>query len=150
MENDFIAMEISGGGMRAQRQRMAVIAENIANQHTTGPNGPYVRKEAIFEATPVSTFDSDLQQALAVQDDPNAASYSTVRVSEVRPDGSDPVKVYDPKHPHADGKGYVAYPNVSIFREMTDMMEASRSYEANLAATKAAQGMIQAALEHLV
>jgi flagellar basal-body rod protein FlgC len=68
-------------------------------------------------------------------------------VAEVRYDNSPPDRRYEPNSPLADGQGYVAYPNISTFREMTDMVEASRSYEANLAAAKTAQDMLTAALQ---
>ena len=147
--NDFIALDLSGAGMRVQRERMRVIAENLANQHTTGPNGPYQRKDAIFESVPIEPFDNALSAAMDAQSEGPGAPLSSVRVTEVRQDGSDPIKVYDPSHPHADADGYVAYPNISIFREMTDMIEASRSYEANLAAAQATQDMLNAALDLL-
>ena len=71
----------------------------------------------------------------------------TVSVSEIREDNSEPVKVFDPSHPQADADGYVAYPNISTFREMTDMIEAARSYEANLSAAKTTQDMLTSAMD---
>ena len=145
--NDFITLELSGAGMRTQRQRMAVIAENLANQHTTGPNGPYQRKDVVMHAVPVTAFDKELDAALGQSSGDPATALQTVVVAEVRSDGSEPEKRYEPDHPLADAQGYVAYPNISIFREMTDMTEAARSYEANLAAAKTTQDMLTAALE---
>lgn len=143
--NDFLSLEISSAGMSAQRMRMRIVAENLANQHTTGPDGPYRRKDVILESRPVQSFEDQMERAIQTQGGEPAAQ--SVAVTEVRTDGSQPLMVYDPTHPHADANGYVAYPNISIIREMTDMMEASRSYEANLAAARAARDMLTAALD---
>ena len=144
--NDFVALDLASAGMHAQRQRMAVIAENLANQNTIGPNGPYQRKEVIFRATPLNNFEDSLQAAL----DKAAGGgddLKTVGVAEVRCDNSPPERRYEPNNPLADAQGNVAYPNISIFREMTDMVEASRSYEANLAVAKTTQDMQTAAMQ---
>ncbi len=146
--NDFMALDISGAGMTAQRTRMRLIAENLANQHTTGPDGPYQRRDAVLKATPLE-FSQELAGAIDQGTDPALAAAQSVAVDHVRVDESEPVRVYDPSHPHADGQGYVAYPNISIFREMTDLVEASRSYEANLAASQATKQMLQSAMELL-
>jgi flagellar basal-body rod protein FlgC len=147
--NDFLALDLSSAGMRAQRLRMQVTAENLANQNTVGPNGPYRRKEVVLNAAPLA-FEKDLTNALGeLASGIESVPVQTVEVSEVRPDNSEPVKRYEPDNPMADAQGYVAYPNISIFREMTDMMEASRSYEANLAASKATQDMLTAAMDLL-
>lgn len=149
--NDFIALDISGSGMSAQRTRMRVIAENLANQHTTGPDGPYRRKDVLLRAAPAEApFSTELAQASGRLTSANGEdAYTKVEVAQVRQDGGEPLKVYEPGHPHADAQGYVAYPNVSVFREMTDLVEASRSYEANLAASRATQQMLQSAMELL-
>ena len=148
--NDLLALDLSGAGMRAQRIRMQVVAENLANQHTTGPNGPYQRKEAVFESVPVTSFDQDLAASIrSLTQAPGEEAVQSVNVSDVRADNSEPVKVYDPSHPHADAQGYVAYPNISVFREMTDLIEAARSYEANLSAAKATQEMLTSAMDLL-
>ena len=146
--NDFVALDLASAGMHAQRERMAVIAENLANQHTIGPNGPYQRKEVVFRATPLSDFDQSLQTALDKAAGVGANdNLQTVGVAEVRYDNSAPDRRYEPSNPLADAQGYVNYPNISIFREMTDMVEASRSYEANLAVAKTTQDMQTAALQ---
>ena len=135
--------------MRAQRIRMQVVAENLANQRTTGPDGPYQRKEVIFQATPMTSFKDQLDGALADRQLGDVSS--SVEVKEIREDEAEPIKVFDPSHPFAikDGpdKGFVMYPNISIFREMADMVETSRSYEANLAAAKTTKDMINSALD---
>lgn len=141
--DDFLALDISAAGMRVQRQRVRVVAENLANQQTTGPNGPYQRKEVVVESIPM--FDNELTQAVGRIDD--SVRVSSAAVTEIRPDEAPPMRVYDPSHPHADQDGFVAYPNISIFREMTDMLEASRSYEANLAASRTTKEMLNSALD---
>lgn len=144
-----MALDLSGAGMRAQRLRMQVVAENLANQHTTGPNGPYQRKQVMLSSLPLTqAFDQTLDGAM--QNLTNAQgqdAVQSVKVAQVSGDGAEPMRVYDPSHPQADAQGYVAYPNISIFREMSDMIEASRSYEANLAASKATTDMLNSATE---
>ena len=148
--DDLAAMNISSMGMTAQRTRMRVIAENLANQHTTGPDGPYERKQTILESIPMSAFEGQLQAALTDLLSPEEISaLHGVGVSEIRGDGADPVMRLEPGHPHADENGYVAYPNIDTFREMTDLIEATRSYEANLAAMKTTRDMINSAMEVL-
>jgi flagellar basal-body rod protein FlgC len=142
-----VALDISGAGMRAQRMRMQVVSQNLANEHTTGPNGPYQRQEVLLEATPIAPdpFEQALSQALGQQEE--SVPLQTVTVAGIQSDHSEPIKVYDPTHPHADSQGYVSLPNISMFREMADLVEASRSYEANLSAAKATQDMLIAALD---
>lgn len=146
--SDFLALDISGAGMRLQRERMQAVSENLANQQTTGPDGPYRRKQVIAQALPLSEFEKTLGGELdklgSTLESPGASS---VGVAEIRREDAEPLKVYDPSHPHADAQGFVAYPNISVFREMTDMIEASRMYEANLAASKATREMLGSALD---
>lgn len=144
--NDFVALDLSSAGMRVQRQRMRVVSENLANQHTTGPDGPYQRKEIMFSSEPVA-FERELRGALEAHSPAARDQLHSVVVSDVRHDNSEPVRIFDPNHPQADAEGYVAYPNISIMREMADMIEASRSYEANLAAAKATRKMLEASLD---
>jgi flagellar basal-body rod protein FlgC len=146
--NDFLALDVSGAGMRAQRMRMQVISENLANQHTIGPNGPYQRKDVVFQTVPVNSFQQNLDEAVDTLAGPNSLPpLQSVTVSNVRTDNADPVQVYDPANPQADAKGFVSYPNISDFREMTDMIEASRSYEANLAVSKTTLQMLTSAMD---
>ena len=149
--SDLTALDLSSAGMKAQRIRMQVVAENLANQHTTGPDGPYQRKEVVFESQPVTSFQNELDGAMANGNSENVSQ--SVEVKEIRADGSEPIKVFDPSHPFAiksgPDKGFVMYPNISIFREMADMVEASRSYEANLAANKTTKDMINSAIDLL-
>lgn len=144
--NDLLALDISSAGMNVQRERLRVVAENLANAQTTGADGPYQRKEVIVRAVPASEFEQALNLEIGRAGASDAATPS-VAVATVQPDGQDPVKTYDPTHPLADAQGYVAMPNISVFREMTDMIEASRMYDANMAASKATRDMLSSALE---
>ena len=149
--DDFAAIKIASAGLAAQRVRMKTIAENLANQRTTGPNGPYQRKEVVLESIELpSSFEDSLDSALAgVLNPEELRTLHSVTVREVRPDGSEPIMVKEPNHPHANSEGYVAYPNINVIREMTDMMETSRSYEANLAIMKTTTDMINRAIDLL-
>jgi len=133
------AYAISASGLRAQRLRMDVIAANLANaQSTRTPSGgPYRRHEVVFEASPAGgTFDDALN-----------ASSPGVRVSRIVEDQNPPQLVFQPGHPDADARGYVAMPNVNVVTEMVDMMSATRAYEANVAALNATKRLLEAALE---
>lgn len=140
----FASFDISASGLTAQRLRLDVIANNLANAETTrtAGGGPYVRQLVVFaprEALPFSYF---LRAAAA----PQVPGYG-VQVEGIVPDPSPPRRVYQPGHPDADAAGYVAYPNVNVVTEMVDMISASRAYEANAAAFNAAKGMALQALE---
>lgn len=118
---------ISGSALKAQDQRMKVIAENIANASTT-PNAPgqkpYQRQ--------IVTFKNEFDKALGAY---------KVGVTGVRNDNSDFIRKYDPSHPAADAQGYVLTPNVNPLVETMDMSEASRSYQANLDVIAASRAM---------
>jgi flagellar basal-body rod protein FlgC len=130
---DFSSLDVSASGLSAQRRRMDVIAENIANAETTrtAAGGPYRRQQVVFQALPAT---------------PGAAGRG-VTVTEVVADPRPPRLVYRPGHPEADAQGYVRMPNVNILEEMVDMVSATRSYEANVAAINAAKQMTRKALE---
>lgn len=135
-ENFFDSMKISASGMSAERSRMNIISKNLANMNTTRTpaGGPYRRKQVIFSEVLGS-----------VLDDEDFAGKGVV-VPHVVEDQSPLVKKYDPDHPDAVD-GYVYYPNVSVVREMVDMISASRAYEANIQALVSARNMIRRALE---
>jgi flagellar basal-body rod protein FlgC len=139
----FDAMNTSSAALSAQRLRMNLIAGNLANVNTTRTNqgGPYRRKEAVFAAQPLN---QSFKRILA--DHQNNNLY-TVRVAKVIEDGNPPVMKYDPQHPDADAKGYVAMPNINLMEEMVNMISATRGYEANVTALKAAKDMALKALE---
>ena len=116
----------------AERTRLDVISENIANAHTTrGPDGkPYKRQMVVFEST--------LQQALTAD---QKAQTPTLQVARIDKDTRPPVMVYEPGNPDADASGMVAMPNINIHEEMADMIAASRAFEANLAVIKNSRNM---------
>ena len=118
--------------LEAERTRLDVISENIANAHTTrGPDGkPYQRQVVVFEST--------LQQALGAD---NAAQTPTLQVSRIEKDNRAPIMTYEPGHPDADANGMVAMPDINVHEEMADMIAASRAFEANLAVVKNARAM---------
>jgi flagellar basal-body rod protein FlgC len=142
----FTAFDISASGLTAQRYRMDIISENVANANTTRTqNGdPYVRKVVYFEEKGVRGSDTFSHVLNSVSK--NYAGKG-VKVGRVLEDRKTPQNmVYDPSHPDADENGYVMYPNVNIITEMTNLIDASRSYEANATAFEAAKAMTQQGL----
>ncbi len=138
---DFLtSLQISSTGLTAQRTRMNVISMNLANAETTrtAKGGPYRRKVAVMEQESVKDFDA----ALATQSDACG-----VRVTEIVEDKTPFSQVYNPSHPDADDAGFVMMPNINLIVEMTNMMLARRTYEANVTAINAAKGMALKALE---
>ncbi len=121
----------TASALELNKQRLEVIAQNIANAHTTrGPDGgPYQRQMVSFEAA----LDK-------------AKNYG-VQITELTKDLTPGPEVYNPSHPHADENGLVKMPNVSMSMEMVDMIAASRAYEANLSVAKTSRQMAQRALE---
>lgn len=140
----FDSMEISSSGMSAQRMRMKVISSNIANVNTTRTpgGGPYRRRDTIFAALPATKSFQD--ELLSQQKDDGTRHVKVVGVTE---DGRAPKLKYDPTHPDANEEGYVELPNIDVVEEMTNMMVAKRSFEANIAALNATKNMISKALE---
>ena len=139
----FDAIHASSSGLSAQRLRMNLISGNLANVNTTRTRegGPFRRKEAIFAARPLEeSFNKILANRQKKQ-------LSIVKVSRVIEDSNPPVMKYDPQHPDADEKGYVAMPNINVMEEMVNMISATRGYEANVTALKAAKEMASRALE---
>jgi flagellar basal-body rod protein FlgC len=108
---------VAGSAMTAQSQRMNVTASNLANaESVSGPDGqPYRAKQVVFEVAGAGRSD-----------------VGGVKVASIREDTSPAKMVYDPKNPHANPQGYVAMPNVNVVEEMTNMISASRSYQANV------------------
>ena len=136
----FTSMKISSSGMSLQRARMNVISSNLANINTTrtAEGGPYKRKMVVAGAEPVGNG------GFAGQLD---SSIQKVRVMEIRKDQTLPKLIYDPSHPDADERGYVAMPNINLIEEMLDMINASRAYEANASAISNARSMATRAIE---
>ena len=142
----FTAFDISASGLTAQRYRMDIISENVANANTTRTqNGdPYVRKVVYFEEKGVRGSDTFSHVLNSVSK--NYAGKG-VKVGKVLEDRKTPQNiVYDPSHPDADENGYVIYPNVNIITEMTNLIDASRSYEANATAFEASKAIAKQGL----
>ena len=129
------ALAISARGMDVQTARLRIIAENLANQDTTGSTpgaDPYRRK--------VITFENRMDEALGAP---------AVRVKNIAPDKSELPTRYDPSHPAADAKGYVRTPNVNSFIEVMDMREAQRGYSANMNVMEVTRSMLTRTIEML-
>jgi flagellar basal-body rod protein FlgC len=136
MSNDLTdVFAISGSALKAQDERMKIIAENIANSSTT-PNAagqkPYQRQ--------IVTFKNEFDKALGAY---------KVQVAGIHADTSDFVKKFDPSHPAADAQGYVLTPNVNPLVETMDMTEASRAYQANLDVIAASRSMVMKTISML-
>jgi flagellar basal-body rod protein FlgC len=128
----FDALEISGTGLTAQRLRMDVTAENLANAQSTN----YRRKDVVLQQ---ASFGATL----------DAASARGVEVAGVVQDSSPGKRVYDPGNPAADAQGYVTMPNVDSVTEMVDLIGSSRAYEANVTAMQTAKTMFSKTLDIL-
>lgn len=141
------AMRISASALTAERLRMDVISNNIANSQTTrtAEGGAYRRKMPVFEAQgqgklPVARFKRNLDLA-------QMEGLAGVHVKRIVESQAEPVRTYDPSHPDADEEGFVEYPNVDITTEMVDMMAASKAYQANVTVIQTAKKLARAALE---
>jgi flagellar basal-body rod protein FlgC len=142
MSSLFGVLSIGASGMAAQRARAELLVENLANAETTRTpeGGPYRRKDAVFEsATVESPFASMFHAQLE--------SAGGVAVSDIVTDNSEPERRYLPGHPDADKDGYVAFPKINTAEDMVDLMNASRSYQANVAAIAAVKDMIQKSID---
>ncbi len=135
--NIFNTLEISASGLTAQRQRLNVIAENLANAHVTRTpqGGPYLRKNVVLETRPAEDFGSLLEAPVKVA------------VAEILETREGLIQEYDPTHPDADQDGVVTWPNVNPILEMVSLILASRAFEANVAAFRAGKTMALKALE---
>ncbi len=137
-------MNVSASGMTAQRLRMDIISQNIANVNTTrDENGEaYRRKIVVFAEKDTNAFADILNSKTG------AGAGNGVKVTQILEDTETPMNmVYDPSHPDADEEGYVAYPNVNTVTEMTNLIDASRAYEANVTAFNASKEMALKGLE---
>ena len=141
----FTAFDINATGMTAERYRMDIISQNVANANTTRTEDgtPYRRKVVVFEEkNSQAPFRQVLNKAKG------RYNGTGVKVTGVYEDTwTEGNMVYDPSHPDADENGYVTYPNVNIITEMTNMIDASRAYEANSTAFNASKAMAQRGLE---
>lgn len=157
------SFDISGYGLSAQRVRVNTISSNIANAQTTRTEegGPYRRREVVFKAI---GFDQVLDEArrsettslgysdplgegdLGTKVDPAIMS---VIVDKIVRDDKGPTMKYEPSHPDADANGYVAYPNINPVIEMADLVEATRAYQANVAAFESAKNMANSVIQSM-
>jgi flagellar basal-body rod protein FlgC len=138
----FTSLQVSASGMAAQRARAEILVENMANAETTRTpqGGPYRRKDVVFaasaQASPFSAvFEHELGQG--------------VRVADVVVDDRPPELRYMPGHPDANAQGYVAFPRLNPAEEMVDLLNASRSYQGNVAAMAAVKDMIHRSIDLL-
>lgn len=133
------SFKICGSGLAAQRAKLEVVTSNLANVNTTRTpeGGPYRKKTIAFSAENVDgNFDSTMKEFV-----------QSVKVDEVREDPNSIKMVYDPAHPDADTKGFVAMPDINVMVEMADMIAASRAYEACVTAFDATKNMVLKTLE---
>jgi flagellar basal-body rod protein FlgC len=149
------SLDLSSSGMTAERLRMDVISNNLANVNTTHTDSgePYRREEVMLAEGGVSFDDtmgllesgaSGAMVAEAMGDDDN--DLNGVHVAGIVPDQSPFKEEYEPGNPDADKHGYIKLPNISVVTEMVDMMSASRAYEANVTAVQSAKSMAERAL----
>ena len=130
--------DIAASGLAAQRARLAVTASNLANSETTRTEsgGPYRRRDPIFRSEGTSRpFSAPLERAMR-----------QVTVERIAVDDADPLSRFDPGHPDADERGFVEMPNVNVVHEMSNLLSASRSYEANLVILRKVREIADAAL----
>ena len=141
---DFLtALKISSSALDAQRIRMDVISSNLANINTTRTpeGGPYRRRDVVFASQPITdnfgeVLNSELEKKL-----------QRVEIVDITVDPGPPRVVYDPRHPDANALGYVGMPDINVMEEMVNILSATRSYEANVAAVNAVKSMVNKALE---
>jgi flagellar basal-body rod protein FlgC len=142
--NLFGVLDISASALLAERQRAEVVTSNLANAQSAGanPGQVYRRKEVVFASHNIPFSD-----ALAAAGAPGIdAAAPGVAVEAVVTDNTPLVRRYEPGNSNADAQGYVTYPNVNPAQEMTDLMEAVRSYQLNISAAQATKSMIQQSL----
>ncbi|BDB64399.1 flagellar basal body rod protein FlgC [Helicobacter magdeburgensis] len=154
------SFDISGYGLSAQRVRVNTISSNIANANTTRTDegGPYRRREVVFRAFDFNKVLNEKlgknNQQLKYEDPLNEGDLGkepkpaimSVYIQKIARDDREPLMKYDPSHPDANSEGYVAYPNVNPVVEMADLIEATRAYQANVAAFQSAKNMASNAI----
>ena len=138
----FAALQVSASGMQAERTRAEALVENMANAETTRTpqGGPYKRKDVVFSSElQESPFSAVFQNELA----------TGVTVSDITEDNSPPDMRYLPNHPDANSEGYVAFPKMNPAEDMADLLNTTRSYQANIAAMTAVKDMITHSIDLL-
>jgi flagellar basal-body rod protein FlgC len=136
------AGQISAAGMTTQRRRLEVLVSNLVNSNTTQPEGEeaITRKDVVFNAASPESENFKRAMDAAMED------VQSVEILQVVNDAREPIKRYEPNHPHADKDGYVLYPNIDPMEEMVNIMSSTRSYQANLEARKSTGSMKDSAL----
>lgn len=158
------SFDISGYGLSAQRFRTNLISSNIANAQTTRTDegGPYRKRNVVFKAVDfeahlnsklkenlnVLHYEDPLDEELGYNDKIHPSVMSVI-VDKVVRDDSEPIMKYDPTHPDANKDGYVAFPNINPVVEMSDLIEATRAYQANVSAFQSAKNMANSAVDLL-
>ena len=139
----FSSLDVSASGMSAQRMRMDLISQNIANANTTKTQDgtPYRRQTLVLGTNESVGFSKYLSSSSR-----STIGDGRVKIQGIKEDMSELKRVYEPDNPEADEDGYVTMPNVDIVTEMVDMISASRSYEANVTASTASKNMAMQAL----
>ncbi|MEA1976201.1 MAG: flagellar basal body rod protein FlgC [Bacillota bacterium] len=139
----FNSIDISATGLTAERLRMDIISENIANAETTrtASGGPYRRKIPIYKELESNDFSSVFSEALGNN------KGNGVEVVGIKDDMSPFIRKFEPEHPDANEDGYVLLPNVNVVSEMINMVSASKAYEANVTAMNSTKSMMMKALE---
>jgi flagellar basal-body rod protein FlgC len=142
MSGLFTAMDVSASAMTAQRRRLQLLVANLANAQTTrtAEGGPYQRKDVVLKTKSYEPFWKVLAEA-------GQEELEGVEVSRVIMDKKPPELVYEPNHPDANAKGFVAYPNVNPMEEMANFMASKRSYESNVKAFEAIREIVRKSLE---
>ncbi|MEQ1885053.1 MAG: flagellar basal body rod protein FlgC [Bryobacteraceae bacterium] len=138
----FSSLQVSASGMSAQRTRAEMLVENMANAETTRTpeGGPYRRKDVVFSSdVQTSPFSAAFQNELGIG----------VKVADVLTDTREPERRYIPGHPDADPQGYVAFPRMNPAEEMVDLLNASRSYQANISAIGTVKDMLNHSIDIL-
>ncbi|MEY4504786.1 MAG: flagellar basal-body rod protein FlgC [Pseudomonadota bacterium] len=157
------SFDISGYGLSAQRVRLGLISSNIANAQTTRTDegGPYRRQTLILKAVDFEKkyneevsknsnfmkYENPLNEKLGIESLYAKAPIKTVLVDKIVRDDNKPNLKYDPSHPDANAEGYVSYPNINPVVEMADMIEATRSYQANVSAFNSVKSMANSAID---
>jgi flagellar basal-body rod protein FlgC len=147
----FDSLDVSGSGLSAERMRMDVTAENLANAQTTrdASGQPYRRKEVVLQEVGSGGFGAALAGAMGGAGEQSSSAVGGVQVTGIVQDQAPLKMVYDPGHPDANAQGYVQMPNVDPVTEMVDLIGSSRSYEADVTAMQTAKSMFTKTLDLL-
>ncbi len=147
----FSILNVSASGLAAQRTRVEVLAQNIANSETTRTpsGGPYRRRRVVFESErqPTAPFGVVLAEMVSPVTDPFRAETQGVRVADISVDNAPPERRYAPHHPDAGPSGYVDFPPFNPVEDMVDLTAAVRSYQANLAVISSVKEMLNRTIE---